>query len=193
MSHSRRPSTRPTISGTLAIDPAAFARDRMSFSSSFRGARHAITAGHDRLIARAPDTPLEDPACVVCAPATLALAEQLFARWNDALKSLDPDRVTACYAEDAVLLPTVSNIPRTNPQEIRDYFEHFLAKRPVGTIEQRNVKLGCNKLTDAGLYRFRLDDHGKILEVPARYTFVYEHRDGDWRIVHHHSSMMPQA
>ena len=33
----------------------------------------------------------------------------LFGDWNDALATGDPDVVTNMYAEDAVLLPTVSN------------------------------------------------------------------------------------
>ena len=34
---------------------------------------------------------------------------QLFANWNAALATGDPDQVTALYADNAVLLPTVSN------------------------------------------------------------------------------------
>jgi hypothetical protein len=36
----------------------------------------------------------------------------------------------------------------------------------------------------------RIIDAGKIEYVPARYTFVYENRDGEWLIAHHHSSLM---
>lgn len=182
-------SSRPRISGTRFIEPTP-SSGRLSLSASFRGHGHAITGGPPGGLAQGIDTPPE-AACVVCAPATLRLAEELFERWNDALKSGDAGRVTACYADDAVLLPTVSNVPRTNHAEIRDYFEHFLQKRPQGTINQRNVKIGCNKITDAGIYTFRVIDQGKIKEVPARYTFVYENRDGRWLIVHHHSSVMP--
>ena len=44
----------------------------------------------------------------------------LFDRWNASLKTLNPATVTANYATDAVLLPTVSNEPRTNHREIDD-------------------------------------------------------------------------
>ena len=33
----------------------------------------------------------------------------LFSEWNDALATGDPDVVTQMYADNAVLLPTVSN------------------------------------------------------------------------------------
>ncbi|WP_019589537.1 MULTISPECIES: SgcJ/EcaC family oxidoreductase [unclassified Thioalkalivibrio] len=181
---------RPRISGTRFIDADSEPRARFSLSASYRDQHHPVTGTGGDPNFGAIDTPV-DESCVVCAPATRRLAEELFERWNDALKTGDADRVTDCYAEDAVLLPTVSNVPRTTRDEIRDYFRHFLEKRPEGTINQRNVKFGCNKLTDAGTYTFRVRDGGEVREVPARYTFVYENRDGEWKIVHHHSSMMP--
>ena len=49
----------------------------------------------------------------------------LFEEWNGALATLDPDTVTAMYAADAVLLPTVSNQVRHNHAEIRDYFKQM--------------------------------------------------------------------
>jgi len=183
-------SSRPRISGTRFIDADSEPRARLSLSASYRDQHHPVTGTGGTPGFGAIDTPA-DESCVVCAPATRRLAEELFERWNSALQTGDADRVTACYADDAVLLPTVSNVPRTTPDEIRDYFLHFLEKQPVGTINQRNVKFGCNKLTDAGTYTFRVRDGGEGKEVPARYTFVYEYRDGEWKIVHHHSSMMP--
>ena len=52
----------------------------------------------------------------------------LFDGWNKALQTGDPEKVTNRYADDAVLLPTVSNKIRTNHAEIEDYFHHFLEK-----------------------------------------------------------------
>lgn len=113
----------------------------------------------------------------------------LFDRWNASLATLDPDRVTANYARDGVLLPTVSNQPRTNHAEIRAYFVKFLEKGPQGTIDRRVIKLGCNMAHDVGTYTFRMKDGRR---VAARYTYVYEYRDGQWLIAHHHSSAMPE-
>ncbi len=180
------------ISGTRFIDANPSDQDRVSMSASFRGMAHRITGETRRNSTPAIDAVAGEQALAVCAPATRKLAEDLFNRWNDALKTLDPRRVAECYAEDGILLPTVSNIPRTNRDEITDYFKHFLEKHPVGTINQRNVRLGCNKITDAGIYTFRVTDKdGTHSEVPARYTFVYVNHQGEWLIAHHHSSMMP--
>lgn len=37
----------------------------------------------------------------------------LFNRWNDALATLEPKKVADRYAKKGVLLPTVSDVPRT--------------------------------------------------------------------------------
>ena len=50
----------------------------------------------------------------------------LFDRWNATLQNGGPHDMALLYAEDGVLLPTVSNVPRTNRVEIGEYFEHFL-------------------------------------------------------------------
>jgi uncharacterized protein (TIGR02246 family) len=129
-----------------------------------------------------------------CEPVTKEQVASLFDRWNASLQTKNPDEVVKNYAPDAVLLPTVSNKPRTNPQEIRDYFVHFLEKSPKGAIDTRTVHTGCNDAYDVGTYTFTVTDAtGKVSQVPARYTFVYELRDGKWLIAHHHSSAMPEA
>lgn len=125
-----------------------------------------------------------------CTPVSEQQVAALFDRWNESLKTLDPDKVVANYASDAVLLPTVSNQPRTNSAEIRDYFVKFLKQEPQGKIDRRIVKAGCNVAQDVGTYTFRFKDGQS---VHARYTYVYEWRNGQWLIAHHHSSAMPEA
>ena len=124
-----------------------------------------------------------------CASTDEAAVASLFDRWNSSLKTHDSDKVVANYADDAVLLPTVSNKPRTNHEEIKDYFNAFLKKDPSGVIDRRIIKIGCNIAQDVGTYTFTFKGGQK---VSARYTFVYEYKDGDWLIAHHHSSAMPE-
>lgn len=128
-----------------------------------------------------------------CVPITSQQVAGLFDRWNDSLKTKDPMKVTKNYDVDAVLLPTLSNKPRTNHQEIQQYFEMFLKQEPVGKINQRVIRIGCNWATDTGIYTFTLkNDDGKKTTAQARYSFVYEYVNGKWLIVHHHSSLMPE-
>ena len=55
--------------------------------------------------------------------------KNLFQLWNSALATLDPDAVAKRYAKKGVLLPTVSDVPRTDYGLIKDYFEGFLKKK----------------------------------------------------------------
>jgi uncharacterized protein (TIGR02246 family) len=125
-----------------------------------------------------------------CKPTDEKQVAALFDRWNDSLRTLDADKVVANYAVDGVLLATVSDTPRTNPAEIRDYFVKFLKAEPQGKIDRRIIKIGCNVAQDVGTYTFKFKD-GK--QVHARYTYVYEFENGKWLIAHHHSSAMPEG
>ncbi|WP_327430410.1 SgcJ/EcaC family oxidoreductase [Streptomyces sp. NBC_01236] len=130
------------------------------------------------------------------APPTKARIAALFDGWNDALRTGDPEKVADRYASDAVLLPTVSNRIRTDHAEIVDYFEHFLENKPVGKkIETIVNVLDKNSAIDTGLYEFTLTDPdtGARRVVEARYTYEYEKRGGEWLIVNHHSSVMPEG
>ena len=123
-----------------------------------------------------------------------AITEQevkdLFHLWNDALATLDPDAVAKRYASKGVLLPTVSDTPRTDYASILDYFTNFLTKKPQGVVLESNVVIGHNWAQDAGIYEFTMGATGD--KVKARYTWVYVWEDGEWKISHHHSSMMPE-
>lgn len=117
----------------------------------------------------------------------------LFTAWNDALKTKNPDTVTAMYADNGVLLPTVSNKPRTNHAEIRSYFVKFLKKEPSGVIDSNTITAGCDWATNSGIYTFQLmNDEGKKVPVQARFSYAYEKIGGKWLIISHHSSVMPE-
>jgi uncharacterized protein (TIGR02246 family) len=140
------------------------------------------------LLKATPAAAANSTTSVSCAPISSAEVASLFDRWNAALASGDPGQVSALYSPDAVLLPTLSPEPRTDPAGIRNYFSGFLAGGPQGRIESRTIQLGCNEALDAGTYSFRFRDGH---QVQARYTFVYGFDQGQWQIVHHHSSLEP--
>jgi len=115
----------------------------------------------------------------------------LFYLWNDALATLDPDQVAKRYAKEGVLLPTVSDTPRADYSSIRAYFVDFLKKKPQGEIMDSYVTSGPNWCKDVGTYEFTMGATGD--KVKGRYSFVYVHEDGEWKIAHHHSSVMPEG
>jgi uncharacterized protein (TIGR02246 family) len=112
-----------------------------------------------------------------------------FKRWDNALKSRDVAKVLACYSHDAVLLPTVADEPHVGHGAIAEYFKHFLANSPRGTVTERHVQVGWDMAVDMGTYSFVFAD-GRV--VVARFTFIYRPRAGEWLITHHHSSVLPE-
>lgn len=114
----------------------------------------------------------------------------LFETWNSALQTGDAKQVTALYASDAILLPTISNQVRHNHAEINDYFELFLAQNPVGVINESNIRLFDELAINSGIYTFKLAGDAV---VQARFTFVYRNIEGEWKIIEHHSSAMPES
>ncbi|AOE60522.1 SgcJ/EcaC family oxidoreductase [Pseudomonas corrugata] len=119
----------------------------------------------------------------------------LFDQWNKTLQTGNASAMTSLYAPDAILQPTLSNKVRTTPAQIQDYFEHFLAGKPVGQINYREIRhLGPDAAMDSGVYTFTLTNaDGSKKDVQARYTYLYERLNGQWKIINHHSSAMPEV
>ena len=113
----------------------------------------------------------------------------LFDKWNEALKSKNLKQVVNLYAIDGILLPTLSNRVRHNHEEIEEYFIHFLAKGPVGSIIESNVRVFNDLAINSGIYSFAFEDSSS---AKARYTFVYRQVEDSWKIVEHHSSLLPE-
>ena len=121
-----------------------------------------------------------------------------FQKWNNALKTLNPENVIDLYSADAILLPTVADNVRTTKEDRRQYFTDFLALQPEGELDEYHIRLigrdalGLpNAVSNQGIYTFELKTSGK--KVQARYTYNYV-RDGErWLIKKHHSSAMPEA
>lgn len=76
----------------------------------------------------------------------------LFSLWNNALATGDSRLVASRYAtkSGAVLLPTVSDTPRTDFDSIKDYFDAFLLKEPQGEILSGDIRIGDGWAQDAG-------------------------------------------
>ena len=113
----------------------------------------------------------------------------LFEDWNSALQTGDPKQVVALYETNAILLPTISNKVRHNHEELEDYFVNFLAKGPVGKIDESNVRTFGDVAINSGVYTFTFKDGAS---VQARFTYVYRWNGQKLLIVEHHSSQMPE-
>ena len=114
----------------------------------------------------------------------------LFSLWNSALATGDSRIVANRYTKSPVLLPTVSDTPRTNFESVKDYFDAFLLKEPQGKILEGYINIGDGWASDTGIYEFTMGTTGD--KVKARYTYLYVQEGGIWKIQHHHSSVMPE-
>ncbi len=124
------------------------------------------------------------------------IANEMFQKWNESLKTGDAEKVAELYTNDDAFLPTLSSEYKHGHNGTVDYFEHFLAKNPVGIIKEEDVRGDDNFIIHSGLYDFEVDGEreGERDIVEARFTFVYQKtKDGEWKIYHHHSSLKPQT
>ena len=120
---------------------------------------------------------------------TDSTASELLQEWVAAIKSGDPKRVTELYRRDAILLGTFSNKERVGHELIFEYFENLL-KSPVEVhIVSENPHVFGSAAVNSGLYNFVRE--GKTIN--ARFSFVYIETNDGWKIVSHHSSVMPQS
>ena len=118
------------------------------------------------------------------------ITTELLKKWTDAIKNGDPKQVTDLYHEDAILLGTFSNKERIGHALILEYFENLL-KSPVEVeITSEHFSTSETLSVNSGLYNFVTE--GKTIN--ARFSFVYAQRPlVEWKIVSHHSSVMPET
>ena len=75
----------------------------------------------------------------------------------------------------------------------RDYFEHFLAKDPIGkVVEEEIIEINSESYLHAGMYNFELTDKDQRSTVQARFSYLWKKEDKEWKIFHHHSSLRPK-
>ncbi len=119
--------------------------------------------------------------------------QENFKAWNDALRAKDFNRATALYSSsDLTFLPTVSSDFIRDVPSTRRYFMAFVERLPVGEIVADNVQcLGPDAYLHTGLYTFMTGPEEGRVPVDARFSYMWRKTNGDWRITHHHSSVVP--
>jgi len=114
-----------------------------------------------------------------------------FRRWNEALQTKRPEEVTKLYSRNTTFLPTFSDEFRKGKEKTKDYFENFLKKNPRGKIVEEEVQMiSSEAYSHSGMYNFEAtNSEGKKQEIEARFTFIWKKNgEGEWKIIHHHSS-----
>ena len=119
--------------------------------------------------------------------------ENALKKWIDLISIQDKDGVVGLYAEDSLLLGTFSDEIRVGKEKIREYFDFFLAKKPTASVVESVVHVcNDNSFTVSGFYDFEVDSNNGERELAhARFTFVFQKRGHDFKILSHHSSVIP--
>ena len=118
-----------------------------------------------------------------------SITSELLQKWINAIKTGDPKEVTNLYYDDGILLGTFSNKERIGHELILEYFENLL-KSPVEVeIVSEHASVSESVAVNSGLYNFVTD--GKTIN--ARFSFVYQKNNDEWKITSHHSSVIPES
>ena len=118
-----------------------------------------------------------------------SITSELLQKWINAIKTGDPKEVTNLYYDDGILLGTFSNKERIGHELILEYFENLL-KSPVEVeIVSEHASVSESVAVNSGLYNFVTD--GKTIN--ARFSFVYQKNNDEWKITSHRSSVIPES
>ena len=113
--------------------------------------------------------------------------------WLCTVCTRNPAAVASLYAPDGILVGTVAQRIKQTPAEIQTYFDTFLAKDGIcGNVTSQMSQEYLGWAIDTGTYTFSWTENGNVVEVPARYTFVWRKTPHGWKIANHHSSALPE-
>ena len=113
--------------------------------------------------------------------------------WKNVLESKDLEKIVGLYSSKKVsFLPTFSDQLITDLKGVEGYFAHFFEQNPKVTFEENGFNFSSeNSYTHVGMYAFEVNAKGARKVVHARFTYDWVKENGEWKIVHHHSSVLP--
>jgi hypothetical protein len=122
-----------------------------------------------------------------------AAVKRMSEEWTKRLNAHQPVKISELYGDSFILYATFST-KIDKPEALVNYFVTLMKKKDLKVVfNEQNIRIHGSGAVDSGLYTFSFtDEQGKKVEVPARYTFVYELTGQGWQIVDHHSSVLPE-
>ncbi len=138
-------------------------------------------------------------ACLASLSVAVAASDEASVRaaYNDWVKAVtggSADPVLKLYDDKAVLLATFGPKPLVGHSQLREYFVKFTAlPRLKAETNESIIRIFGDTAINSGLYTFKYEKDGKVVNVPARFSFTYRKDGGKWKIVDHHSSVVPPS
>ncbi|OGF20287.1 hypothetical protein A2Y83_01890 [Candidatus Falkowbacteria bacterium RBG_13_39_14] len=125
------------------------------------------------------------------------IARENFNKWIETLKGKDPKKIAKLYHQrKKSFLATFSDSLAIEREAIEEYFLKFCEKNPEGKLVKDYVEvLSSCLILHSGLYDFLvdIDGDGNKDVIEARFTFIWIFENGEWKIIHHHSSEKPKG
>ncbi len=107
--------------------------------------------------------------------------------WVEKIRENNAKQVAELYHDNGLLLGTFSNIERQGKKLILDYFEDLLkSKIDVEIITEHEFEAN-SLIVISGFYNFKIVND----TIKARYSFVFLKIKDSWKILSHHSSVLP--
>jgi uncharacterized protein (TIGR02246 family) len=125
--------------------------------------------------------------------ATKAEVAQATQSWVSAFNACNAAEAAALYDSEAVLWGTVAPVVISSPIGVRQYFERACSSNPQPKVlfGEQLVRVYGETAINTGSYTFTVFPGGQARQFPARYSFTYRKKGGQWLIVDHHSSAVP--
>ena len=108
--------------------------------------------------------------------------------WIEKIKTNDPNQVAELYDKDALLLGTFSDRERRGHTLILKYFEDLLQNKIDVKVVSEHKHETSSFVINSGFYNFILIDK----TIKARFSFVFKKSENKWKILSHHSSVVPK-
>ena len=144
-------------------------------------------------------------AAIIAALGPLAVGQTKSARRTqtettvEAIRRLDQDRIQGQIHADAAALNRIyaddfigigpSGTVRTKPQVLADFTAHDLNFQSITTDEVR-IRVYGNTAVETGRSTMVGQDKGRVVPRDNRFTRVWVRRQGRWRIVANHYSLL---
>lgn len=116
-------------------------------------------------------------------------------RWSGAFPESDVQGIAELFASDATFFGTNSKRLVTDPEGIKAYYERaLLQNRPRGAelLEHSVVVLSSTVVLVTGLDLVTGVNNGQPYKSYGRVSFILSPKEGEWKIVHLHRSLLPE-
>ena len=124
----------------------------------------------------------------------VAAGEQLFSHWVTAVNRCDVDAVMQLFAVDVIFYGTSTKTLITSSEGIRQYFEQAFAQLQPLFMSLDNKKMlsvsdDVMQLACSDEWSVTIDGHQQVMF--GRLLLIAAIRQGQWKIVSFHRSVMP--